>query len=159
MNWKKGIAKDLSWLGGITLTVIAFIFAEGWLILAVKLFGFAMATVIVTIVTLFLSWLVIYASSGSHNIGRFRDWLLRKEGNLSGQAKVAMKSGKMLAVLNTTVFLGPIVASVLMLMLGFERRRVYVYSIFCALLCAIIWCGLYSGIFWGIHAAVAGKGL
>lgn len=157
MDLKKDIAKNLGWLGGIALTVIGFIFAEGWLILMVKLFGFTMSTVIVTVVTLFLSWLVIYASSSSHNIGRFRDWLSKKEESLSKKAKVAMKSGKVLAILNTTVFLGPIVASVLMLMLGLERRRVYVYCIFCALLCAIFWCGFYSGIFWGIHAVVAGK--
>jgi len=151
--------KNLSWLGGIALTVMGFTFAEGWLILVVKLFGFTAASVIVTLVTLFLSWLVIHASSSSHNIGRFREWLLHKEGNLSIQAKTAIKGGKALAVLNTTIFLGPIVASILMLMLGIAKRQVYIYSIFCAILCAIFWCGFYSGIFWGVHAVVTGKGL
>jgi len=152
MDVKNGVAKNVGWIGGIVLTVIGFIFAEGWLILTVKLLGFTMATVIVAIITLLLSWVVIYVSSASGNMGRFRAWLLKKEASLSGRAKTAVKGGKALAVLNATIFLGPVIAAVLMLMLGFERRKVYSYSVFCAILCATFWCGLYSGIFWGVHA-------
>ncbi len=152
-------ARSLRWFGGIALTVLVYIFAEGWLILVVKIFGFKAGTVIVTLVTLILSWMVIYFSSGSRGIGRFRDWFLEKERNLSIYAKGAMNGGKTLAVVNTTILLGPIVASILMLMLGLERKKVYIYSIICALMCAIFWCGFYSGIFWGIHTVVIGKGL
>lgn len=151
MGWKEGIKKNLCWLGGITLTVVWYIFAEGWLILMVKLFGFTLSMVIVTLILIALSWIVIYVSSGSRNIGRFREWLKEKEGELSGKAKAAMGPGKVLVVANTAVFLGPMVSAILMLMLGLQRKKVYIYSIFCAFLCAISWCGFYSGIFWEIH--------
>lgn len=158
MELVKSVGRNASWVGGIALTVVGYIFAEGWLILVVKIFGFSLGTAIVTAVTLALSWLVIYASSNARSIGRFREWLREKEAHLSGRAQTAVKGGKTLAVLNTTIFLGPIVASVLMLMLGLEQKKVYTYAVFCALLCALIWCGLYSGIFMGIHAFMAGRG-
>lgn len=157
MSDNKDVVEGLGWAGGITLTVIGFIFAEGWLVLTVKIFGFGIATLIVTAVPLCIAWFVIYASSGARSIGRFRDWLSKKEKALSGRAAAAVKGGKALVVLNTAVLLGPIVAAVLMLMLGVERRRVYLYSVVSAFLCAVIWCGLYAGIFWGIHAVACGR--
>jgi hypothetical protein len=88
-------------------------------------------------------------------VGRVRDWLNAKEAELSGKTKTAVEGGKVLAVINTTIFLGPMVAALLMLMLGVGKNKVYLYSIFCALLCAVVWAGLYSGIFWGIGKIVA----
>ncbi|MDD5085562.1 MAG: hypothetical protein PHE61_05940 [Candidatus Omnitrophica bacterium] len=157
MSWGETVKRGLCWAGGITLTALWYIFAEGWLILVVKFFGFVWGTVIVTAVTLALAWIVLYVSSGSRSIGRFRDWLLEKEKELSGRAKAAVKGGQVLAIANTAVFLGPMVAAVLMLMLGIDRKRIYFYLIPCSLLCAVVWCGLYSGIFWEIHRIMAGK--
>ncbi len=121
----------------------------------VKLFGFWGGAAIVTLVTLILSWIVIYVSSGARNIGRFRDWFKEKEVELSGKARCAVQGGKTLVVANAAVFLGPMVAALLMLMLGVRRDKVYFYSIFCSLLCAVLWSGFYSGIFWGIHKIIA----
>jgi len=146
------------WITGIGMSVVLFVFAEGWLILAVKLLGFAWSTILVSAVTIALSWIVIYVYSGSHNIGRFRNWLKSKEDSLSDRAQLAVNGGKTLAIVNTTVFLGPIVASILMLMLGFERNKVYFYAVLCALFAALIWCGVYSGMFWGIGEFMAKKG-
>ena len=157
MNLKEKIKKSLYWFGGITATALWYIFAEGWLILIVKIFGFALSTVIVTLVLIILSWLVIYVLSGSRNIGKFREWIKEKEESLSGKAKAAMGGGKVLAVANTAIFLGPMVSAILMLMLGLERKKTYIYSIFCAFLCAIVWCGFYSGVFWEIHRIFAGN--
>ncbi len=120
----------------------------------VKLFGFWGGAAIVTLVTLILSWIVIYVSSGTRNIGRFRDWLKEKEVELSGKAKAAVQGGKVLVVANTAVFLGPMVAALLMLMLGIRRNKIYLYSIFCSLLCAVVWSGFYSGIFWEIRKII-----
>ncbi|MEW5757946.1 MAG: hypothetical protein AB1755_00530 [Candidatus Omnitrophota bacterium] len=145
------IKKYLCWLGGGIATVLWYIFAEGWLILMVDLFGFFGSTIIVTLVTVILSWLIIYASKNSSKLDRLQNWLVGKEGDLSKKAQAAMKSGKILVVANTAIFLGPMVATFLMLMMGIKAKKVYIYSIFCALLCAIVWCGLYSGIFWEIH--------
>ena len=151
MNLKNGISKNLNWLSGISLTVIWFVFAEGWLILVVKLFGFWGGAAILTLVTIILSWIVIYISSRAGSVGRFRDWLNEKEAELSGRAKAAVQGGKTLVVVNTALFLSPMVAAILMLMLGVRRNKVYLYSIFSCLLCAVIWSGFYSGIFLGIH--------
>ncbi|MFA5147310.1 MAG: hypothetical protein WC515_08040 [Candidatus Omnitrophota bacterium] len=157
MGWKERVRKDLYWLGGITLAAIWYIFAEGWLILMVRIFGFSLSTVIVTLILIILSWFVIYVASGAGNIGRFREWLKEKEDSISPGAKTAVGGGKVLAVLNTAVFLGPMVSAVLMLMLGTGRNKAYLYSVFCAFLCAVVWCGFYSGIFWEIQRIFAGS--
>lgn len=117
----------------------------------VKLFGFWGGAGIVTVVTLILSWVVIYIASGSHGVGRLRDWITSKETELSGRAKAAAHGGKVLVTANTAVFLGPMFAAILMLMFGLARKRVYIYSIFCALLCGFFWSAFYSGIFLGLR--------
>ena len=145
------LKKWLLWLGGITLTVLWYVFAEGWLILVVKLFGFWGGTAIVTLVTLAIAWGVIWFASGVGKSGRFASWLKEEEAGLSQRAKAAVNGGKALVVANTAIFLGPMVAAILMLMFGIERGKVYIYSIYCAFLCAIVWSAFYSGIFWGIR--------
>ena len=144
------IKNSAFWFAGIAVTALAFIFAEGWIMLAVKFFGALWATVIVSAVTTPVAWLVIYMATRS-NANRFlRDWIIKKETELSGKAKAAVKGGKVFVVLNTTIFLGPIIASLLMLTLGIAVRKVYVYAVLCAILCAGVWCSLYGGVFWGI---------
>lgn len=150
------IKKHLVWAGGIAGTVAWFVFAEGWLILVVKLFGFWMGAGIVTLATLALSWMVIYFASGARNVGRFSSWLKEQEAELSGKAKATVGGGKVLVTANTAVFLGPMFAAILMLMFGLPRNKTYIYSIPCALLCGFFWSAFYSGIFWGIHEIVAG---
>lgn len=147
--WEK-IRKGMLWLGGIGAAVLFYILAEAWLILVVKVFGFFAGAAIVTLVTLMLSWLVIYVSSGSRDVGRFRNWIKKREAELSGRAKAALEGGMALMVANTAVFLGPMVAAILMLMLGVRKEKAYFYSVFCAILCAVVWSGFYSGVFWGI---------
>lgn len=155
MKWRiADITENMAWLGGSVTAVVVFILAEGWLILTVKFFGFLWSTVIVTVIPLLIAWGVIYISARSRNIKRFNDWLTRKEEALSKRAKKAAEGGKFIAVFNTALLLGPIIASILMLMLGVDRRRIYVYAVFCAILCAVAWCGFYSGIFWGIHSVI-----
>ena len=149
------IAKGLGWMGGIGLTVLGYVLAEGWLIAVVKIFGFWGGALIVMLVTLVLSWIVTYFASGACKAGRFQNWLKQKEVELSGKMKAAMQGGKTLVVINVAIFLGPMVAALLMLMLGIGKNKVYFYSIFSCLLCAVFWSGFYSGIFWGIHKIVA----
>lgn len=145
------IMKCVRWLVGIISVAAFYILAEGWLIIIVKVFGFFLGTVIVTSVTLILSWVVIYYSSGSRGVGKLSAWIHEKEAGLSSRAQAAaVKGGKFIAVANTTLLLGPMAGSLLMLMLGLDKRRVYFYAIPAALLCAIFWCGLYSGLFLGI---------
>ena len=150
MNLPKSVKNGALWFTSIAVTALVFIFAEGWLILAAKLFGALRATVIVSVVTTPVAWLVIYIATRSNTNWFLRDWIINKETKLSERAKTAVKGGKVLAVLNATIFLGPIIASLLMLILGIAVRRVYAYAVLCAILCAGIWCSLYAGVFWGI---------
>lgn len=99
-------------------------------------------------------WIVIYVSARAGNVGQFRDWLNGKELELSGRANTAVQGGKVLVVANTAIFLSPMVAAILMLILGARRNSVYFYSVFNSLLCAVVWSGFYSGIFWGIHKMI-----
>jgi len=150
MNLPNNVKNSALWFAGIAVTALAFIFAEGWIMLAVKLFGGLWATVIVSAVTTPVAWLVIYMATRS-NVNRFlKDWISKKEAELSRKAKAAVKGGEVLVVLNTTIFLGPIIASLLMLILGVAVRKVYVYAVLSAILCAGIWCSLYAGVFWEI---------
>ena len=68
---------------------------------------------------------------------------------LSGRVKRIVKGTEVIVVLNTAIFLGPIIASILMIMIGVRPARVYIYSVFCAVLCALAWCCFYKGMFWG----------
>jgi hypothetical protein len=157
MRSDTGIKRGVLFSAATVLTVVGFVFFESWIILCVKMFGFVASTLLVTLVTAAMSWIVIYAASGSRNVGRIKGWIRDKEASLTARAAAAVKGGKAVAIINTTVFLGPIVASVLMLMLGLEAKRVYLYAALSALLCAAIWCGIYSGMFWGIHQFFFGR--
>lgn len=138
------------WLAGILITVIGLTFVEGSLILTTKLFGVTKATLIRVSCTIPLSWLVIYLSTKTRRSFRFSNWLAAKEAGLSKTAKTALKGGKIIAVVNTAAFLGPIIASILMLMMGVKARKAYIYAVPCAFLCAWLWCAFYSGMLWGI---------
>lgn len=145
-----GIKKIFYWLSGITLTALWYIFAEGWLILVVKIFGFFWGSIIVTLVTFLLACIVIHLATGSHKFTKFSEWLKEKEESLSNRAKTAVTGGKVLAVANTAIFLGPMVSAILLLMFNIEKKKVYLYSVFCSILCAVFWSGFYSGVFLGI---------
>jgi len=149
----KNRKKILGWLAGIMLTGLAFVFAEGSLMATSKIFGPFKATLIRVTFTIPLSWFAIYLASGFSSSRFLKAWYAKKEEGLSKTAKVAVGSGKAFAVLNTAIFLGPILATVLMIMLGIRGRRIYLYSAICAVVCAAAWCSFYSGLFWGIEKA------
>ncbi|MDD5422290.1 MAG: hypothetical protein WC592_04975 [Candidatus Omnitrophota bacterium] len=142
--------KDVYWIAGIALTAVGFIFTEGTLIATTKMFGVVRATLLRVVFTIPLSWLVIYLSTNADVSLRFRDWVEKKREGLSSRAQAIVKGGEFIAVLNTTVFLGPIIASILMSMIGVNTRRIYLYAVFCAFLSAWAWCAFYSGMFWGL---------
>lgn len=153
LNMDFKINKKLYWPGGILLAVAGFLFAEGSLAASAKLLGPVKATLLRILFTIPLSWLVIYLSKGAGN-PHFMKWFSEKEKKLSKTARLALNGGKAFAVLNTAVFLGPIIATVLMLMLGVGIKRLYLYSALCAVLCASTWCVFYSCVFWGCEKMV-----
>ena len=142
-----------AWLGGIALTGAVFVMAEGSLMATSKIFGPVKAALIRVAFTIPLSWCAIYLSSDFSASRFLKTWYEKKEASLSKTAKVAVEGGKAIAVLNTAVFLGPVLATILMLMLGYRGKRVYVFAALCAIICALAWCSFYSGIFWGIDKA------
>ena len=144
------LRRNLYWLIGALFAILFVIFMEGSLIATTKLFGVARATLIRVSITIPLSWLVIYLATKSDRSFHFSNWLKEKEARLSKSAKVALQGGKFLAVLNTAIFLGPIIASILMLMIGIKARLVYIYAVISALLCAWLWSMFYCGMLWGI---------
>jgi len=151
MNWADNFKKNFYWITGLLITALGFIFFEGWLIVSAKVFGPLRATALISALTIPPSWLIIYLSTRYGNTGRFGEWLSKKEASLSRRAQRAVEGGKFVAILNTTVFLGPIITSILMLMLGFESRKVYFYAVISAVICAAIWCSFYSGLFWSFE--------
>jgi len=158
MTWADSFKKNFYWIAGLLSTVLGFVFFEGWLIVFAKVLGPLKATALVSILTIPPSWLIIYLSTRYGNTGRFGEWLSKKEESLSRRTQRAVEGGKFVAILNTTVFLGPIVTSILMLMLGFENRKVYLYAVISAIICAAIWCSFYSGVFWGFEKVLLLKG-
>lgn len=158
MVFAEKIKKNFNWIAGILFTIIGFVFAEGWIILAVDVLGFVKSTIVVAVISIIFSWVVIYLSAKSSGNNFLKEWFSKKETEMTKHAKIALKSGKFIAVVNTAVFLGPIFASLLMLVLGIETKKVYIYAIFCAFLCASVWCGLYSGVFWGVDKIFVSKG-
>jgi len=145
-HWTDDMRRSLLWLAGVVVTVSAVLFTEGTIIAATKLFGVTRATLLRVVFTIPLSWLVIYLATRSKKSLGFTKWLDERQRKLSGKAKAAVEGGKFLVVVNTAIFLGPIVASILMLMLGISGRRIYAYAVICAFLSAWLWAAFYGGI-------------
>jgi len=143
-------SKRLYWAAGILLAILGFIFAEGSLIATTKIFGIVKATFIRVAFTIPLSWLAIFFCSGTNTSANVRNWILKKQASLSKKARLAVTGGKFLVILNTAVFLGPILASILMVMVGIQGKRIYFYAVLCALLCAWVWSCFYGGVCWGV---------
>ena len=144
------LQKRLYWLAGILLAILGVIFTEGSLIATTKLFGIIKATLIRVSFTIPLSWLAIFLCAKTNASARVRNWLLEKQARLSDKARLALKGGEFFVILNATIFLGPIIASILMVMLGIRGKKIYLYAVLCALLCAWVWCCFYGGVCWSV---------
>lgn len=143
-SWIDDMRRSLLWLAGVIVAVSAVLFTEGTIIAATKFFGVVRATLLRVVFTIPLSWLVIYLATRSKKSLKFTKWLDERQRKLSGKAKAAVEGGKFLVVANTAIFLGPIVASILMLMLGVSGRRSY--AVICAFVSAWLWAAFYGGI-------------
>ena len=142
--------KKIYWAAGILLAILGLIFTEGSLIATTKMFGIVKATLIRVAFTIPLSWLAIFLCASTNTSASVRDWFIKKQASLSKRAQLAIAGGKFFVILNTALLVGPIPASILMLMVGVNRRRIYLYAVFCALLCAWAWSCFYSGVCWGV---------
>lgn len=140
--------KKLYWIAVIALAILGFIITEGSLIATTKIFGIMKATLIRAAFTIPLSWLAIFLCAGTNTGAKVRAWFAKKEASLSERARLAIAGGEFLAIVNTAIFLGPILASVLMVMIGVHGKRIYFYAVLCALLCAWTWSSFYGGVCW-----------
>lgn len=150
MGVAKKILKALLWTSGVLAAAVVFLAIDAWKIIAVKRLGYAWGTVLSTVVTTLLAWAVIWLSNASGAGSFAKKWIEEKKAGLSERAQKAVKVGQPVIIINTAILLGPVVASLLMLVLGI-RRWIYGYAFLAALLCQAIWCGVYSGAFWGIE--------
>jgi len=140
--------KKLYWAAGILLTILGLIFTEGSLIATTRMFGVMKATLIRVAFTIPLSWLAIFLCEGTNTSASVRAWFAKKRASLSRKAQLAVAGGKFLVIVNTAVFLGPIIASILMIMVGVQGKRLYFYAVLCALLCAWSWSCFYGSVCW-----------
>lgn len=145
-DWAGILRKNILWLLGASAAAAALILTEGSIIVATKIFGVTKATLLRVVFTIPLSWLVIYLATRSKKSFGFSSWLEARQAKLSGKARAAVEGGKFLVVVNTAIFLGPIVASILMLMIGITLQRIYIYAVLCAFLSAWLWAAFYSGL-------------
>ena len=142
------LREKLYWIAGILLTVLGLIITEGSLVATTRIFGVMKATLIRVAFTIPLSWLAIYLCASTHTSANIRAWFAKKQAALSEKARLAVAGGEFLVVVNTAIFLGPILASILMVMIGVQGKRIYFYSALCALLCAWAWSSFYGGVCW-----------
>ncbi|MDD5428713.1 MAG: hypothetical protein PHI58_05715 [Candidatus Omnitrophica bacterium] len=147
--------KKLYLASGVLLTILGLIFLEGSFIATVKLFGVVKAAFIRVLFTIPLSWLAIFLFANTETSAKVRGWFLKKQESLSHRAQMAVAGGKFFVVANTAIFLGPILASILMLMVGVQGKRIYFYAVLCALLCACVWSCFYGGVCWGFEKIFA----
>ena len=110
--------KKILWVLGIVLTILGLIVTEGSLVATTRIFGVMKATLIRVAFTIPLSWLAIFLCAGTNTSAKVRAWFANKQASLSGRAKLAVAGGEFLVVVNTAIFLGPILASILMVMIG-----------------------------------------
>ncbi len=145
-----GILNKKTYLAsGFLLAVLGLVLMEGSFLATVKLFGIMKATLIRVVFTIPLSWLAIYLFGNTNTSARIRDWFQKKQESLSRRAQLAVEGGKFFIIVNTAIFLGPVIASILMLMVGIEKKRIYYYAVICAFLSAWLWSCFYGGVCWG----------
>ncbi len=140
--------KALRWFGGVSLAILGIILLEGSFLATTRMFGIMKSALIRVSFTIPLSWLAIFLCAGTNTSARAREWFAGKQARLSKRAQIALEGGKFFVVVNTAIFLGPILASILMLMTGVQVKRVYFYAVPCALLCAWLWASFYGGVCW-----------
>ena len=140
--------KTLIWLGGMTLAILGIIFLEGSFLATTKIFGIMKSALIRVAFTIPLSWLAIFLCASTNTSAKTREWFAKKQAGLSRRAQIALEGGKFFIVVNTAIFLGPVLASILMLMVGVQAKRAYFYAVLCALLCAWLWACFYGGVCW-----------
>ncbi|MFA5144296.1 MAG: hypothetical protein WC522_09100 [Candidatus Omnitrophota bacterium] len=148
--------KKLYWIWGALAAAVGFVLVEGSLVATTKLFGIIKATLIRVVFTIPLSWLVIFLCSGTNTSDKVRSWFLKKQAALSHRAQVAISGGKFFVIINTAILLGPILASILMVMVGINKRRIYLYAALLAILCAWAWCSFYGGVCWTFTKVLRG---
>lgn len=146
MHWVVESKKISALVVSIFFSVIMFLFAESWLILAAKVFGPIWGTIICFSIATPISWLVIFMTEWSRSGSKIRDWLSNQELRLSKRKKMVAKYGKFIVVIITAITMGPILSALLLAMLGCEVWKNYIYSTLCSLLCYSIWCSFYSGL-------------
>lgn len=156
MSWVTRLKKSVTWLLAGFLSVILFLFAESWLILAAKVFGPIFGVLVCFSIMTPIVWLVIFLTYQNSGGTKFQNWITSKEIKLSKRMQMAAKYGKFITIVITAVTLGPLLSAVLMLLLGYKRRKNYIYSTLCSLLCYLIWVPLYSGVWWGIAQILRG---
>lgn len=149
------LRKKLYFIAGIAAAILGLVFVEGSFLVTVKLFGVVKAVFIRVLFTIPLSWLAIFLFANTKTSAKVRNWFIKKQESLSRQAQLAVEGGKFFVIINTAIFLGPVLASILMLMVGVQSKRVYFYSVLCALLCAWVWSCFYGGVCWGFTKALA----
>ncbi|MFA6320380.1 MAG: hypothetical protein WCY36_00795 [Candidatus Omnitrophota bacterium] len=149
------LKKKVYFSSGVLIAIAGIIFIEGSFAVTVKLFGVVKATFIRMLFTIPLSWFAIFLFANANVSIRVRKWITKKQESLSRRAQLAIEGGKFFIIVNTAIFLGPILASILMLMVGIQGRRVYFYAVLCALLSAWIWSCFYGGVCWGFTKVLA----
>ncbi len=141
--------KKIYWIFGILSAILGLIVTEGSMIVTTKMFGVMKATLIRVAFTIPLSWLAIFLCAGTNTSAKVRAWFAGKKASLSRKAQLAMTGGKFLVIVNTAVFLGPILASILRVRVGAHGKRLYFYAALCALLSAWVWSCFYGSVCWG----------
>jgi len=156
MNWVTKLKKCGAWLVAAFLSVVLFLFAESWLILAAKVFGPILGILVCFSIMTPIVWLIIFLAYRENGETKFRNWITEQETKLSKKMQIAAKYGKFMAIVFTAVTLGPILSAILMLLLGYKCRNNFVYSTLCSLLCYVVWVPFYSGVWWGIARILRG---
>lgn len=144
--------KVISYLFLILIGLVTFLLAEGWIIGLVFLLGAIKAFLVLLVICVCISFAIVYFYDHTRNRGRvhvlgerIQVWIAKKEGTLNPVTLKLAQISKLLALVFSTVTVGPFLTTVTIKFLGYKKWTDYVFAFMSSTLFCFVWVAIYSG--------------
>jgi hypothetical protein len=151
------------WFIGISVfggTILGIILGESWIAGLVFFFGFFWGALILTLISILVSWIIVYVFSlGDKPKGaalRIQNWIRKKEKNLSPVGLKLAKTSKFLGLIVSSITAGPFITTIFIKTLGYNQKQSYLLALVSSVIFSLVWSAIYSGAISGIRLLIEG---
>lgn len=144
--------------GASVMAIIGIILGESWIIALVAFLGFFWGFVALTIISVIISWIIIYIYTLVKKPGglaqRIQNWIKKKEKNLSPTGSKLAKTSKLLGLIVSSVTVGPFITTIFIETLGYNQKQSYLLALTSSAIFSLVWSAIYSGAIVGIKMLI-----